>query len=140
MYARLELSVVSMLLSRAKFAWGKSMAHFFTPEEANKKLPEVRKLLSEILELKRSIESNTLSEKDKRSALDTLSISASKLSEMGIELKDPDSGLIDFPATRFNEPVCLCWKLGEEEVLYWHGMTEGYRGRKLLKPETTHLP
>jgi hypothetical protein len=116
-----------MLLFAGKFAWDKSMAHFFTPEEAKKKLPEVRKLLSEILELKKNIETNALSERDKRSALDQLSISASKLSEMGIELKDPDTGLIDFPAMRFNEPVCLCWKLGEEEVLYWHGMTEGYR-------------
>ena len=115
------------------------MTHFFTPEEANKKLPEVRKLLSEILELKRNIDSNTLSEEERRSALDRLSGYASKVSEMGIELKDPDTGLIDFPAIRFSEPVYLCWKFGEEEVLYWHGMTEGYRGRKLLKPEATQV-
>ena len=115
------------------------MAHFFTPEEANKKLPEVRKLLSEIQELKNTMETSDLSLKDKQSTLDRFSISASKLSEMGIELKDPGTGLIDFPAMRFSEPVYLCWKLGEEEVLYWHGMTEGYLGRKLLKPEVTHV-
>ena len=89
--------------------------------------------------LKRNIDANTLSEKDRRSALDRLSVYASKVSEMGIELKDPDTGLIDFPAMRFSEPVYLCWKLGEEEVLYWHGVTEGFRGRKLLKPEATHV-
>ena len=115
------------------------MVHFFTPEEANKKLPEVRKLVSEILELKKSLETTLLSEKDKRIALDRLSVSASKLSEMGIELKDPDTGLIDFPAIRFSEPVYLCWKLGENEILYWHTVTEGYRGRKLLKPEATQV-
>jgi hypothetical protein len=115
------------------------MAHFFTPEEANKKLPEVRKLLSQILELKKTIETGDLSLKDRQGALDKLSISASKLSEMGIELKDPGIGLIDFPAMRFSEPVYLCWKLGEEEVLYWHGIAEGYQGRKLLKPEATHV-
>jgi hypothetical protein len=115
------------------------MAHFFTPEEANKKLPEVRKLLTEILELKKNLETGTMSEKDKRSALDRLSISGSKLTDMGIELKDPDTGLIDFPARRFNEPVYLCWKLGEDEILYWHGITEGYRGRKPLKPEATQI-
>jgi hypothetical protein len=115
------------------------MVHFFTPEEANKRLPEVRKLVSQISDLKRQLDSNTLPEKEKRSVLDRLSIFASKLSEMGIELKDPDSGLIDFPAKRFSEPVYLCWKLGEEEILYWHGMTEGFRGRKLLKPEATQV-
>jgi len=115
------------------------MAHFFTPEEANKKLPEVRKLVSEILDLKKTLETELLSEKDKRSMLDRLSMSASKLSEMGIELKDPDTGLLDFPAMKFGEQVYLCWKLGESEILYWHGITEGYRGRKLLKPEAAQI-
>lgn len=124
---------------RENFSSAKPMAHFFTPEEANKKLPEVRKLLSEISELKKSLETTILSEKDKRSTLDRLSISSSRLSEMGIDLKDPDTGLIDFPAMRFGEQVYLCWKLGENEILYWHGMTEGFRGRKLLKPEVTQI-
>lgn len=116
-----------------------SMPHFFTPEEANKKLPEVQKILMEILDLKRNLGTITLSEKERRSMLDRFSMCASKLSEMGVELKDPDTGLIDFPAMKFSEPVYLCWKLGEEEILYWHGMTEGYRGRKLLKPETAKV-
>jgi hypothetical protein len=115
------------------------MAHFFTPEEANKKLPEVRKIISQILELKKTLDAGNLSENDRSSLLDRFSIITSKLLEMGIELKDPDTGLVDFPAMRFAEPVYLCWKLGEEEILYWHGLTEGYRGRKLLRPEPAQV-
>lgn len=115
------------------------MVHFFTPEEANKKLPEVRRLTSKISELKKELDSGKLSGNDRKSALDQLTIHASKLSEMGIELKDPDSGLVDFPAMRFSEPVYLCWKIGEDEILYWHGLSEGFRGRKLLKPEPAHV-
>ncbi|MDG6907248.1 MAG: DUF2203 domain-containing protein, partial [Nitrososphaerota archaeon] len=62
-----------------------------------------------------------------------------KLSEMDIELKDPDMGLLDFPAMRFSEPVYLCWKIGEDEIIYWHGLSEGFRGRKLLQPEPAHV-
>lgn len=116
-----------------------AMPHFFTPEEANKKLPEVRKVALEISELKKNLDGGVLSESDRKSALEQLSRYVTKLSEMGVELKDPDSGLLDFPAMKFAEPVYLCWKIGEEEILYWHGLTEGYRGRKLLKPEPTQV-
>ena len=63
----------------------------------------------------------------------------SKLQEDGIELKDLDSGLLDFPAVRYGEPVFLCWKIGEEEVLYWHSVLDGFRGRKPLKPEPAQI-
>jgi hypothetical protein len=48
-------------------------------------------------------------------------------------------GLLDFPAMRFSEPVYLCWKIGEDEIIYWHGLSEGFRGRKLLQPEPAHV-
>lgn len=113
------------------------MTHFFTPEEANKKLPEIKKLVSTVVNSKKALEH--AGGKEKTDALDGLAYAASKLAEIGVELKDPDIGLIDFPAMRFKEPVYLCWKLDEEEVLYWHEVTEGYRGRKLLKPEATQV-
>ena len=115
------------------------MPHFFTPEEANKKLPEVRKITTQLFELKKSLDSGVLSDSDRRQALEQFARNATKLEEMGIELKDPDTGLVDFPAMKFSEPVYLCWKLGEDEVLYWHSLTEGFRGRKLLKPEQTQV-
>lgn len=112
------------------------MPHLFTPEEANKKVPEVRKIVSEIVELKKKLGDESLEESGRESLMDKMTIQASKLADQGIELKDLDIGLVDFPAKRFDETVYLCWKLGEQEVLYWHGLYEGFRGRKLLKPET----
>ena len=50
----------------------------------------------------------------------------------GAEVKDPDEGLIDFPALRHGETVLLCWKLGEDEIHYWHRVDEGFGGRKPL--------
>ena len=47
-------------------------------------------------------------------------------------------GLIDFPALRFSEPVTFVGSLGEEEISYWHG-SEGFRGRKPLKPEAAKI-
>ena len=114
------------------------MTHFFTPEEANKKLLVVRPLVSRIVELKKEIDSATEG-KRKNELMDELGMNISRLEEIGIELKDMESGLIDFPAMRYNEPVYLCWRLGEKEVLYWHGMVEGFKGRKLLKPELTQI-
>lgn len=112
------------------------MPHLFTPEEANRKIPEVRQLVSEIVEFKRKLGNASLNEIERKSVMDRITILASKLAEQGIELKDLDIGLIDFPAKRFDETVYLCWKLGESEVLYWHGLHDGYRGRKLLKPQS----
>jgi hypothetical protein len=113
-----------------------SLTHFFTPEEANRALPEITNLVSQAVELKKKIDRSPDSERSPN--LDKLSSLMAKIGEKGAELKDADIGLIDFPAVRFNEPVYLCWKLGEEEVLYWHG-SEGFRGRKPLKPEATKI-
>ena len=112
----------------------------FTPEEANKKLREVRRITAEIVRLKKSLDSGVESEEKKRNrVMDQLESLVSKLQLDGIELKDLDIGLLDFPAVRYGEPVYLCWKLGEEEVLYWHGVMDGFRGRKPLKPELAQI-
>jgi hypothetical protein len=112
--------------------------HVFTPEEANRALPTVEVIVSRIMELKKKLEYST--GKERRDDLDQLSVLMSRLEETGAELKDLDIGLIDFPAMKFNEPVYLCWKPGETSVLYWHGISEGFRGRKLLKPEQEQIP
>jgi hypothetical protein len=61
-----------------------------------------------------------------------------KIQENGCVVKDLDQGLIDFPCLLEGEEVYLCWKLGEERIEYWHGIHEGFAGRKPLddsKPE-----
>jgi hypothetical protein len=53
-----------------------------------------------------------------------------EVQETGCTVKDLDIGLIDFPTVFRGVEVCLCWKLGEPRIEYWHGMEEGFRGRK----------
>lgn len=53
-----------------------------------------------------------------------------RLDELGVVLKDADLGLLDFPAHRDGAEVLLCWHVGEERVEYWHGLEEGFAGRK----------
>ncbi len=51
---------------------------------------------------------------------------------MGIEVKDIESGVIDFPSERDGRVVLLCWKVDEETVTHWHEIDDGYRGRQPL--------
>jgi hypothetical protein len=50
----------------------------------------------------------------------------------GAQIKSLEEGLLDFPSLREDEEVLLCWKLGEDEIAYWHGVDEGFAGRKPL--------
>ena len=54
------------------------------------------------------------------------------LNGIGIQLKGPLEGLIDFPSYRGGEAIELCWKLGEDRVEHWHHVGEGFAGRKKL--------
>ena len=54
------------------------------------------------------------------------------LCELGVVLKDPRAGLVDFYSERGGEVVELCWKLGEERVEHWHRIGEGFHGRRPL--------
>ena len=55
------------------------------------------------------------------------------IEDMGAELKDIETGLIDFPYRRDGKEVLLCWRYGEPEVGYWHDLQTGVRGRKPLE-------
>lgn len=57
----------------------------------------------------------------------------SELEDLGVQVKDLEFGLVDFPAERYGESVMLCWRYGEPEVSFWHGPKDGYNGRKSLK-------
>ena len=54
------------------------------------------------------------------------------IQELGGLVKDVGEGLVDFPTRREGEEVLLCWKLGEGEIAHWHGLEEGFPGRKPL--------
>lgn len=57
---------------------------------------------------------------------------AARLERLGIELKDPEIGLIDFFSERDGRVVYLCFKLGEESIQYWHTLDGGFAGRQPL--------
>jgi hypothetical protein len=54
------------------------------------------------------------------------------LADRGILLKDPETGLVDFPAVREGRTVYLCWRLGEDRVGWFHEVTSGFGGRRPL--------
>jgi hypothetical protein len=55
-----------------------------------------------------------------------------QLQRLGVLVKDLDRGLVDFPSLRDGEEVLLCWQVGEGEIAHWHGVDEGFAGRKPL--------
>lgn len=128
----------------------------YTVEEANQELPRVRRIVEQITQLsamlpeledqariaeyesKRNGAGGETRERHQQARdavggaeLELLKAVAA-LNGMGIQLKGPLEGLIDFPSYRDGELVELCWKLGEDRVEHWHRVGEGYAGRKRL--------
>jgi hypothetical protein len=128
----------------------------YTVEEANQELPRVRRIVAQIAELSALLPeledhariaeyeskrpSASADNKDRhQQARDAVSgaelellKAVASLNGMGIQLKGPLEGLIDFPSYRDGELIELCWKLGEEKVEHWHRIGEGFSGRKKL--------
>ena len=129
---------------------------YFTPEEANELLVEVRPVAEELVGNRRAFmvttarrarltgriagnggdfdpqEPRELAEQLEREA-EAVALSVQRLEELGVQVKDLDRGLVDFPALRENgEEVLLCWQVGEDEITHWHGLEEGFAGRKPL--------
>ena len=67
-------------------------------------------------------------EKALQEARDTLG----EIDEIGVQVKDLEQGLLDFPCMMEGRTVLLCWKLGEPEIGYWHSEEDGFAGRKPL--------
>jgi hypothetical protein len=67
-------------------------------------------------------------EKAVQVAKDTLS----EINAIGVQVKDLDIGLLDFPCKMNGEIVLLCWRMGEPRIAYWHSTEEGYSGRQPL--------
>ena len=62
-----------------------------------------------------------------------------ELQQLGVELKDYTTGLIDFPSIMNGRVVYLCWRLGEPEVAHWHELEAGFMGRQRLRPDPSRV-
>jgi hypothetical protein len=71
-----------------------------------------------------------------RVLIEELDAIVQEIEDSGAHLKDVQLGLVDFPAERDGEIVCLCWQFGEPEVAFWHRMEDGFSGRQPLPGST----
>ena len=118
---------------------------YFTVEGANQALPYVRRIIEDvtgtyqqIVDLRRRLErvepgQDASLERSYEQAMDRLSSLVDELHEVGVELKDFERGLVDFPAWHDGREVLLCWKQGEDAVAYWHETDAGYAGRQKVE-------
>jgi hypothetical protein len=60
-----------------------------------------------------------------------------EIDSIGVQVKDLDIGLLDFPCEVDGEIILLCWKLGEASITHWHGTSEGFAGRKPIDERIT---
>jgi len=131
------------------------MPRTFTPEEANDALVELRPIVERMVQHRRNLTAAQVQQaelvtriagnggdmvpSDLHEVAETIQREAAAISEcaerinaVGAEVKSLEEGLLDFPARRGDEVVLLCWKLGEDEIHYWHRVDEGFGGRKPL--------
>ena len=64
--------------------------------------------------------------------IDRMQAGVVRIDEMGITLREIETGLIDFPALASGRQIWLCWRLGEDDVVWWHELSDGFSGRKAL--------
>lgn len=126
-------------------------ARLFTLGEANRLLPRLREILTAIQEGVAALErvqetvvsaqwrlrrnGHTSGEEPSAPNQDARRVVQERLrelDELGVELKDPRLGLVDFPSEREGEVVYLCWKLDEPEIAWWHPIDTGFAGRRPL--------
>jgi hypothetical protein len=130
------------------------MPRRFTLAQAQSLIPRVELLLRQAIQLKQEYEEaagelrrfqerlmmagGVLVDRDRALGLRQRSEGAAgrlksvldQVQEIGCVVKDLDIGLIDFMTSYRGTEVCLCWKLGEDAIEFWHGADEGFRGRK----------
>ena len=132
---------------------------YFTLDQAQRLIPEVERHVRDALfhkaemqqaskEMERTLDRvrisggarlNPAHERELRSRRDTsveaLQKSLGAIEATGALVKDLDIGLLDFMTRYRSQDVCLCWKLGEDAIRFWHGAEEGFRGRKQIDEE-----
>jgi hypothetical protein len=137
---------------------------YFSRHEAEQLLPLIREFLKAAQEHKQAVDaaqveltkaasrimvlggsyppySDLVEKKTERDQASAKIVEAiSKIQETGCLVKDVDEGLIDFPSMIEGEEAFLCWKLGERRIEYWHGLQEGFAGRKRIGGGSSGTP
>jgi hypothetical protein len=67
---------------------------------------------------------------ERERAIQRIKDAIAEIDATGVQVKDLDVGLLDFPCKVEGEIILLCWKLGEDKITHWHNTTEGFAGRK----------
>jgi hypothetical protein len=65
--------------------------------------------------------------------VDQMQAAVLQIDEWGIQLREIEAGLVDFPALAMGRPIWLCWRLGEDRVEWWHEVSEGFDGRRRIE-------
>ncbi len=107
----IEIRSVSELTEDMEWYWGESINEDTNPDRA------------EYIKL----------EKEKSDRIERWNKSIREIEDVGILIKNPDLGLVDFYSIRDGQVVFLCWQRGEPEVRYWHTLEGGYGGRRPLE-------
>lgn len=132
------------------------MPRYFTLRQAEELLPEVERMIREAVAFKAEYQEaesriqkatqrivmlgGSIANRDtmaadrnrRDTAASALNQVVQQIQELGVQVKDLDIGLIDFPTLYRGREVLLCWKLGESGIAFWHGLEDGFRGRKPL--------
>lgn len=126
----------------------------FTLDEAQTLLPILESLLKQAIHAKKTIEETDAElqatahriflnggtflnvvhlarrKAEREKAIQRIKDALAEIDSTGVQVKDLDIGLLDFPCKVEGEVVLLCWKLGEPKIAHWHSTTEGFAGRK----------
>jgi hypothetical protein len=119
---------------------------FYDIDAANARLAEMREILgllrdqrAELIRLRDLSHDDDADEDERRrlrlrmqGIIDQMQAAVVQIDRWGITLRDIQTGLIDFPALVNGRQVCLCWRLGEDEVGWWHELSAGLAGRQEL--------
>jgi len=124
------------------------MPKYYTPKEANETLIIIRPMVIEMMKISERVRARQpeywqMMQKSAGNGgnpelsrllpeFDRLDVLVHQVQDMGIEIKDLTTGLIDFFAIYEGREVYLCWKFDEEAVQYWHELNGGFQGRKFI--------
>ena len=129
------------------------MDRVFTLQEANAAVHELRPIVERMVEHRRNLtlaqalqselitriagNGGDMVPSDLREAQEAIEREAAAIAQCadlinaaGAQIKSLEDGLLDFPAKRGDDDILLCWRLGEEDIQFWHGADEGFAGRR----------